>query len=113
MFAGGFFRGRMLRRIVSSIAALLALAGGILVVLSSIAFGPIFGLVGIVLGLGALLAAWWMYRGGKALFFPRARLPFAGLVAISIGVLLFVLGHGTDALLVVGGGLLSWVATIL
>lgn len=113
MFAGGFFRARMVRRILSSIAALLALAGGILVVLASIALGLVLGFVGIVLGLGALLAAWWIYRGGKALLFPRARLSFAGFVAIAVGVILYVLGHGVDALLVAGGGLLSWLATIL
>lgn len=113
MFAGGFFRARMVRRVVSSIAALLALVGGILVVLASIALGMVLGFVGIVLGLAALLCAWWIYRGGKALLFPRARLSFAGFVAIGVGVILYILGHGIDALLVAGGGLLSWVATIL
>lgn len=113
MFAGGFFRARMVRRVVSSVAALLALVGGILVVLASIALGLVLGFAGIVLGLGALLCAWWIYRGGKALLFPRARLSFAGFAAIAVGVILYILGHGTDALLVAGGGLMSWVATIL
>ncbi len=113
MFAGGFFRARMVRRVISSVAALLALVGGILVVLASIALGMVLGFVGIVLGLGALLSAWWIYRGGKALLFPRARLSFAGFVAIGVGVILYILGHGIDALLVTGGGLLSWIATIL
>jgi hypothetical protein len=113
MFAGGFLRARLVRRVVSSIAALLALAGGILAVLASIAVGPFLGSVGILLGLGALLCAWSMYRSGKALLFPRARLSFAGFGAIAIGVTLYIVGHGTDALLVVGGGVLSWVATIL
>ncbi len=103
----------MVRRVISSIAALLALVGGILVVLASIALGMVLGFVGIVLGLGALLSAWWIYRGGKALLFPRARLSFAGFVAIAVGVILYILGHGIDALLVAGGGLMSWIATIL
>ncbi len=113
MFERGFFRGRMIRRALTGVAALLVLAGGILVVLASIALGLVLGFVGIILGLGALLAAWWIYRGRKALLFPRARLTFAGFVAIGVGVILYVLGHGIDALLVVGGGVLSWIATIL
>lgn len=113
MFAGGFFRGRAIRRVLSAVAALLAFFGGLLVLLASFALGPVSGLLGIVLGLGALASAWWMYRGGRALLFPRARLSLAGLVAIAVGVLLFVLGHGVDALLVAGGGLLSWIATVL
>ncbi len=113
MFGSGFFRARMVRRILSSIAAILAFIGGILVLIASIALGTVFGMIGIILGLGSLLSAWWMYRGGRALLFPRARLSFAGFMAIAVGVILFILGHGTDALLVIGGGILSWVATIL
>ncbi len=113
MFAGGFFRARFVRRIISSIAALLAFVGGILVVIASLALGIVFGILGLILGLAALLSAWWIYRGGKALLFPRARLSFAGFVAIGAGVLLFILGHGIDSLLVIGGGVLSWIATVL
>lgn len=113
MFATRFFRARAVRRILSSVAALLAFLGGILVLIASVALGVVSGIVGIVLGLGALLSAWWIFRGGRALLFPRARLSFAGFVAIAVGAILFVLGHGTDALLVVGGGVLSWIATIL
>lgn len=113
MFAGSFFRARFVRRILSSVAALLAFIGGLLVLVASVALGLVFGLLGIVLGLAALLSAWWIYRGGKALLFPRARLSFAGFVAIGAGVLLFILGHGLDSLLVIGGGVLSWVATVL
>lgn len=113
MFGSGFFRARFVRRIVSSIAAILAFLGGVLVLIASIAMGIVFGLLGIILGLGAMLTAWWIFRGGRALLFPRARLSFAGFVAIAVGVVLYILGHGTDALLVVGGGILSWVATLL
>lgn len=113
MFAGGFLRARLVRRIVSSVAALLTFLGGILVLIASLALGIAFGLVGILLGLGALLGAWWMYRGGRALVFPRARLSFAGFIAIAVGAILYVLGHGVDALLVLGGGVMSWVATVL
>ena len=113
MFAGGFFRARLIRRALSTVAALLAFVGGVLVLVASIALGAVLGLLGIVFGLGALLSAWWIYRGGKALLFPRARLSFAGFVAIAVGVILFVLGHGVDAMLVAGGGVLSWIATIL
>ena len=113
MFGSGFFRARFVRRILSSLAAILAFVGGILVLIASIAMGIGFGLLGIVLGMGAMLSAWWMFRGGRALLFSRARLSFAGFVAIAVGVILYILGHGTDALLVIGGGILSWVATIL
>ncbi len=113
MFAGGFFRARLVRRIISSVAALLAFLGGVLVLVASVGVGAVFGILGIILGLGALLSAWWIYRGGKALLFSRARLSFAGFVAIAAGVLLYILGHGVDSLLVIGGGVLSWVATIL
>ena len=34
-------------------------------------------------------------------------------VAVGAGALLFVLGHGVDALLVLAGGILSWIATML
>lgn len=113
MFAGGFFRARFVRRIVSSFAALLAFVGGILILVASVGLGLVSGILGIVLSLGALLSAWWIYRGGKALLFPRARLSFAGFVAVGAGALLFVLGHGVDALLVLAGGILSWIATML
>lgn len=113
MFAGGFFRARMVRRALSTVAALLAFLGGLLVLIASVGHGIALGILGILFSLGALLSAWWIYRGGKALLFPRARLSFAGFVAIGIGVVLFLLGFGFDAMLVIGGGVLSWVATIL
>lgn len=113
MFAGGFLRARLVRRILSSIAALLAFLGGVLVLIASVGQGIVIGILGIVFSLGALLSAWWIYRGGRALLFPRARLSFAGFAAIAAGVILFILGFGFDAMMVIGGGVLSWVATIL
>ncbi|HII41253.1 MAG TPA: hypothetical protein HA326_08580, partial [Thermoplasmata archaeon] len=49
MFAGGFFRARFVRRIVSSFAALLAFVGGILILVASVGLGLVSGILGIVL----------------------------------------------------------------
>ncbi len=113
MFAGGFFRGHVVRRVVGLIAALLAFLGGLLALVTSIGHGIAVGILGIIFSLGALVSAWWIYRGDRALFFPRARLSFAGFVAIAVGVILFILGFGLDAMMVIGGGVLSWLATLL
>jgi len=98
---------------VSTVAALLAFVGGVLVLVSSLGQGVAVGFLGILVGLASLLGAWWIYRGGKALLFPRARLSFAGFLTTGAGVVLFLLGFGLDAILVIAGGTLSWVATIL
>jgi len=113
MFAGGFFRARLARRIISGFGALMAFLGGILILVSSVAYGTAIGVLGIVLGLGALLGAWGIYRGGRALLFPRARLSFSGFITTAAGVVLFILGFGLDAMLIIAGGVVSWVATIL
>lgn len=113
MFARGFVRGRFVRRVVGAIAALLAFIGGVLTLLTAITHGVVAGMLGIIFGLGALLSAWLIYRGDRALFFPRARLTFAGFMAIGAGVILFILGFGLDAVMVIGGGVLSWLATVL
>jgi hypothetical protein len=113
MFAGSFFRARLVRRTISAVAALLAFVGGVLVLVSSLGRGALVGIFAILVSLVALLGAWWIYRGGKALLFPRARLSFAGFVTAAAGIVLFVLGFGTDAILVIAGGILSWVATML
>ncbi len=113
MFAGSFVRARLVRRMVSALAALLAFAGGVLVLVGSFGTGGATGIFSILVGLAALLGSWWIYRGGKALLFPRSRLTFAGLVTTAAGVVLFILGHGFDAMLVIAGGVISWVATIL
>lgn len=113
MFAGSFVRARLVRRMLSALAALLAFAGGVLVLVSSIGNGLAVGLLSTLVGLAAILGSWWIYRGGKALLFPRSRLTFAGFLTTAAGIVLFLLGHGIDAMLVIAGGVLSWVATIL
>ncbi len=113
MFAGGFFRGRMIRRMISTVAAILAFVGGVLVLVASLGHGLLVGFVGLLVGLASLLGAWWIYRGGKALLFPRARLSFAGFFTTAAGVILLILGFGLDAILVIAGGISSWIATIL
>lgn len=113
MFAGGFFRARFVRRTISTVAALLAFVGGVLALVASLTHGILLGFLGVLLSLASLLGAWWIYRGGKALLFPRARLSFAGFLTAAAGVLLLILGFGLDAILVIVGGVASWVATIL
>jgi hypothetical protein len=110
MFAGGFGRARLVRRAISTVAALLAVVGGLLAMAESLTHGLV---VGSLVSLAALLGAWWIYRGGRALLFPRARLSFAGFLTTAAGVILVVLGYGLDGFLVVAGGILSWVGTIL
>lgn len=113
MFAGGFLRARLIRRAVSSVAALLAAIGGVFVLLAAAGQGLAAAIVPAILGIGALLSAWWIYHGGKALLFPRARLTMSGFVAVAAGALLYVVGFGLDAYLVIAGGILAWLATIL
>lgn len=113
MFAGSFFRARLARRLISTVAALLAFVGGVLVLVGSLGHGIGGGFLGIILGLASLLGAWWIYRGGKALLFARARLSFAGFLTAAAGVILLILGFGIEAILVIAGGVTSWVATIL
>lgn len=113
MFAGGFFRARLFRRLLSAFGALIAFIGGVLVLVSSVATATAIGVLGIVVGIGAILGAWGIYRGGRALLFPRARLSFSGFVTTAAGVILFILGFGLDAWLVIAGGVVSWVATVL
>jgi hypothetical protein len=98
---------------ISTVAALLAFVGGVLVLVGSLGHGIAVGFLGIVIGLASLLGAWWIYRGGKAVLFPRARLSFAGFLTTAAGVILLILGFGIDAILVIAGGITSWVATIL
>ncbi len=115
MFARGLFRGRYVRRTLGFVGALLAFFGGILVLVAALPSGSgglsIAQPFRFVLGLGALLGAWWIHRGGKAILFPRIRLTTAGLLTAGIGVLLYLTGSGTDALLVLGGGVVALLAT--
>ncbi len=113
MFAGGFFRARLVRRIISGLAALMAFIGGVLVLVAAAASYTALDVLAILVSLGALFGAWGIYRGGRALLFPRARLSFAGFITTAAGVILFILGFGLDAILVIVGGVASWVATIL
>jgi len=114
MFARGFLRGRFVRRTLGALGALLAFLGGVLVLAASFPSGAGSSglqLFRLVLGLGALLGAWWIHRGGKAFLFPRIRLTMAGFLTAAIGALLFLTGSGTEALLVLGGGIVALVAT--
>ncbi len=113
MLAGGFFRARMVRRVVSTVAALMALFGGLLVLLAAAERGLGAAVLPAVLGLGAVFGAWWIHSGGKALLFPRARLTLSGLITAVFGVLIYVLGFSLDGLLVLAAGVAAWVATIL
>ena len=113
MFAGGFFRARMVRRMISGLAALMAFLGGALVLVSAVSSRTAVAVLGVIFGLGALVGAWGIYRGGRALLFPRARLSISGFITVAAGVILFILGFGLGALLVVAGGAASWVATAL
>lgn len=112
MFARGFFRTRVVRRMISVVAALLAFAAGVLVLISALAHGLVAGILAILLGLGTLIGALTIYRGGRALVFARARLSFAGFLTIAAGVILYFLGFGLEGLLAIAAGILSWVATV-
>lgn len=113
MLAGGFFRARMVRRVVSTVAALMALFGGLLVLIAAAGRGLSSAILPMVLGLAAVFGAWWIHNGGKALLFPRARLTMSGFITAVIGVLIYVAGYGVDGLLVIAAGIAAWVATIL
>ncbi len=113
MVAGGFFAQRLVRRVISGVAALLSFFGGVLVLLASVGHGIVASILPIILGLVALFGAWWIYNSGKALLFPRSRLTMSGLVTSGTGVLVYLLGFGVDGLLVLAAGLLAWLATIL
>ncbi len=113
MAALGFFRSRLVRRAVSGIAALLALVGGVLVLIASFGRGVAASLFPILLGLLALLGAWWIYNSGRPLLFPRARLTMSGVVTAAVGALVYVLGFGVDGLLILAAGVLAWLATIV
>lgn len=113
MVAGGFFAQRLVRRMVSAVAALLAFFGGLFVLLASVGQGIATSILPILLGLVSWFGAWWIYSSGKALLFPRSRLTISGLVTAGAGVLVYVLGFGIDGLLVIAAGILAWLATIL
>jgi len=113
MLAGGFLRARLIRRATSTIAALMALVGGALVLIAAAGRGVATAVFPVILGLGALLGAWWIYRSGKALLFPRSRLTASGFLTAAVGVVIYVLGFGVDGLLVIAAGVVAWVATML
>ncbi len=113
MLSGGFFRARLVRRLVSTVAALMAVAGGALVLIAAYGRGIASAILPVILGVAALFGAWWIHNGGKALMFPRARLTTSGFLTAAVGALIYVLGFGVDGLLVIGAGVLAWLATIL
>jgi hypothetical protein len=115
MFARGLFRGFALRRILGLFGALLAAVGAILVLASSFAAGrgsvTAGAVLGGILGIVALVGAFGIYRGGKAILFPRIRLTGSGLLTIVIGIIMLALSLGTPAFLVLGGGVIALLAT--
>lgn len=117
MFARRFLRGFAVRRLLGLVGALLAAVGGVLVLAASVASAQgsvtASAIVGGVLGLVALVGAIGIYRGGKAILFPRVRLTGSGILTIAIGILLVFLSFGTAGLLVLGGGVLALLATAL
>jgi hypothetical protein len=101
-----------MHRLLSLLAFVLALMGGILVVVSalgrlerlSITSFAINGLV-FLFGLGAILGGWMIYAGIRKL---------GGITTLLAGIILFVLtGGGTSVLLVLAAGVLGLVAAEL
>ena len=76
--------------------------------------GPLYGLVTTLFGGGGALLHGLAERLEQETSMPT-RIADSPLtcVAVGAGALLFVLGHGVDALLVLAGGILSWIATML
>lgn len=117
MFSGGFFRGRLVRRTLGFVGALLAFIAGVLVLVASFSIGQTVSTAGsvfqILLALGALVGAWWIHRGSKAILFPRVRLVTAGFVTAGVGVLLSIVGREVEGLMAIGAGLIALIATIV
>ncbi len=117
MFARALVRGRVVRRTIGSFAALLALLGGVSVLVGAFPTGASGATAvrpePILLGLGSILAAWMTRRAAKAFLFPRVRLTAAGLLAIALGGGLLMTGAGPGALLVLGGGLVALLASVV
>ena len=116
MFAGGFFRGRAVRRILGFFGAILAFLAGLLVLVAMASSGAAASLgmgFQVVLALGAFLGAWWIHNASKALLFPRARLTTGGFLTAAVGVLLILVGRGTEGFLALGGGIVALVATVV
>jgi hypothetical protein len=97
------------RRLLAVLGFLLALIGGILVVVAALQFGRNEALtlegvarriVGLVLGIAAVLGGVLMYKG---------RMSTGGLVTVVIGVLVILVGRGfgVEAVLIVVGGVLG------
>lgn len=98
---------------VSTVGAVLAFVGGLLVLVASVGHGILASIFPILLALGSLLGAYWIYKAEKAILFPRARMVTAGLITAAIGVILLILGQSLNAGLVIVGGLIAWFATNL
>ena len=102
-----------MHRLLSLFAFVLALIGGVLVLVSalgglghpSISSLAINGLV-FLFGLGAILGGWMIYTGIRKL---------GGIMTLFAGIILFVLtgGAGTSVLLVLAAGVLGLVAAEL
>ncbi len=100
------------KRALALLAFLLALVGGVLLVVRALEFGRLDAItleslarhiVDLILGVAAILAGLMMYRG------PRTS--GWGILTLVIGVLVVVLaGLGADAALIIVGGILGIVA---
>ncbi len=116
MFAGGFLRGRAIRRVLGFFGALLAFLAG-LIGLIALATPGITSLLGagvqLILVIGAFLGAWWIHNASKAILFPRTRLSTGGFVTAAVGVLMILMARRTEGFLAVIGGVLALAATIL
>ncbi len=116
MFAGGFFRGRAIRRVLGFFGALLALLAGLigLIALSTLGIASLLGAgFQLILVIGAFLGAWWIHNASKAILFPRTRLSTGGFVTAAVGVLMLIMSRSTEGYLAIVGGVLALVATIL
>ena len=100
------------RRALALLAFLLALVGGVLLVVRALEFGQVNQLtleavarhiVDLVLGIAAILGGLMMYRG------PRASA--GGVITLVIGVLVIVFGgFGAEAAVIIVAGILGIVA---
>ena len=111
----GFLRRYSVRWIIGLAGALPALAGGILVLVATLSTAQTLSTLTLVsafhaiLGIGALFGASRIYRASKAILFAKARLTGAAILTAIVGVLLFLVGFGTEAILVLAGSVVAFI----